>query len=80
MQKHVHTCYFCERHEEVEAVSSPQTKLPEKWKWMTRRKEGENAVAVCPGCWLGHLTEVVMGRNSNARQSTDGKGRKGCCG
>lgn len=79
MHKHVHVCYFCERDEEVEAESAPHTKLPEKWNWMTRRREGENAVAVCPKCWLAHLTEIVMGRNNRTRHPTNGKARR-CCG
>jgi len=74
---HIHTCYYCERTEEVEGAD-PRLVLPEYWHWKVQREKGEDAVAVCSKCWSDNLLEIVLGRRRTGRRMTGGiKG--GCC-
>jgi hypothetical protein len=41
------TCLHCETTAPVPAGK----RLPDDWRWWTRRGEGLNAAPCCPGCW-----------------------------
>lgn len=80
MQTHTHKCCFCGTSEVVE-VKNPHTKLPEKWRWMTLRKEGQDAEPVCNECWTRNMVEIILERvgKSGTQRITGGRVRK-CCG